>query len=49
MRLSRSGEFPRAIKLGGSQNSAVRFYAAEVEAWIGARAAERDVRAAPAD
>jgi excisionase family DNA binding protein len=47
MRLARSGEFPRAIKLGRSQNCAVRFDAAEVEAWIGARAAEREAEVRP--
>jgi predicted DNA-binding transcriptional regulator AlpA len=43
MRLAReAGDFPRAIKFGRSQNCAVRFDAAEIEAWVGARAAERE-------
>jgi predicted DNA-binding transcriptional regulator AlpA len=42
MRLSRSGDFPRAIKLGRAQNCAVRFDAAELEAWVVARAGERE-------
>ena len=42
MRLSRGGDFPRAIKLGQSQNCAVRFDATEIESWVAARAAERE-------
>ena len=42
MRLARQGKFPRPIKTGGSENSAVRFVADEVDAWISARMGERD-------
>lgn len=42
MRLSRTGEFPRAIKLGRSQNCAVRFDADELEAWLASKVGERD-------
>jgi predicted DNA-binding transcriptional regulator AlpA len=38
--------FPRPLKLGGAFNSAVRFPAHEVEAWIGARLAAREADAA---
>jgi len=42
MRLSRAGEFPRAVRLGASPNCAVRFVADEVEAWLSARIEARD-------
>ena len=41
MRLARQGRFPRPIKLGNTENCAVRFVANEVEAWITARMAAR--------
>ena len=41
MRLSRSGAFPRPIKLGKTDGSAVRFIESEVDAWVEARIAER--------
>lgn len=42
MRLAREGTFPRPIKLGSAQNSAVRFDLAEIEAWVAGRAGERE-------
>lgn len=42
MRLSRQGGFPRPIKLGRGQNSAVRFVASEIDDWLAARIAARD-------
>lgn len=41
MRLSREGTFPRPVKLGATSNSAVRFVAEEIEAWISERMAAR--------
>lgn len=46
MRLARQGRFPRPIKTGSSENCAVRFIAAEVDAWIAARMADRDAAVA---
>jgi len=46
MRLARSGAFPKAVKLGKSDGSAVRFVESEVVAWIEARIAERATAAA---
>ena len=43
MRMARQGRFPKPIKLGSTDNCAVRFVAEEVEGWITARMAERDV------
>jgi predicted DNA-binding transcriptional regulator AlpA len=37
MRMSRQGRFPRPVKLGDAVNCAVRFDAADVEAWIAER------------
>ncbi len=37
MRLARNGQFPKAIKLGQSDQSAIRFSEDEVNAWIDAR------------
>jgi predicted DNA-binding transcriptional regulator AlpA len=45
MRMVRQHRFPQPIKLGGSENSAVRFIADEVEVWIAARMAARGARA----
>ena len=45
MRMVRQHRFPQPIKLGGSENSAVRFVADEVEVWIAARMAARGARA----
>lgn len=42
-RRRRAGSFPQAINLGGRR---VAYDAAEVEAWIEARVAERDAREA---
>lgn len=42
MRLSREGKFPKPIKLGDAEQSAVRFIETEVEDWIAARMAARD-------
>lgn len=44
MRLSRTGKFPRPIRLGSSTNCAVRFVADEVDAWLAARIADRDAQ-----
>lgn len=41
MRLARDGKFPKPIKLGTGQGSAVRFVEAEVDAWLEARMAAR--------
>jgi predicted DNA-binding transcriptional regulator AlpA len=43
MRMARQGKFPRPIKTGGAENCAVRFIAEEIEAWIAARIAEREL------
>lgn len=43
MRMARQGRFPKPIKLGSTENCAVRFVAEEVEAWISTRMAARDV------
>jgi predicted DNA-binding transcriptional regulator AlpA len=42
MRLVRQQRFPRPIKLGSADNSAVRFIDEEIDAWLAARVAERD-------
>jgi excisionase family DNA binding protein len=42
MRMARQGRFPKPIKLGASENSAVRFVVEEVEAWVATRMAERE-------
>jgi predicted DNA-binding transcriptional regulator AlpA len=45
MRMARQQRFPQPIKLGGSENSAVRFVADEVEVWIAAQMSARAARA----
>jgi predicted DNA-binding transcriptional regulator AlpA len=45
MRMVRQHRFPQPIKLGGSENSAVRFVAEEIEVWIAAQMSAREVRA----
>jgi predicted DNA-binding transcriptional regulator AlpA len=47
MRLARQGRFPRPIKLGSSENSAVRFIGEEVELWVAERVALRDAAEPP--
>ena len=41
MRLSRTGKFPRPIKLGSGANCAVRFVADEIDAWLAEKLAAR--------
>ena len=43
MRLVREGKFPKPIKLGEGEAGAVRFVETEVEAWLEARVAAREV------
>jgi predicted DNA-binding transcriptional regulator AlpA len=43
MRLARAGQFPKPIKTGAAVNCAVRFVAEEVDAWVAARMADRDL------
>jgi predicted DNA-binding transcriptional regulator AlpA len=45
MRMARQHRFPQPIKLGCSENSAVRFVADEVEEWIAAQMSAREARA----
>ena len=42
MRMGKEGRFPKYIKFGDKKNSSVRYIAAEVEAWIAERIAQRD-------
>lgn len=42
MRMARQHRFPRPIKLGYSENCAVRFVAQEIDEWIATRMAERN-------
>ena len=44
--LRSTGQFPRAVSLGAGRNARIAFVAAEVEAWIAARIAERDSKVA---
>jgi predicted DNA-binding transcriptional regulator AlpA len=41
MRLARQGRFPRPIKLGNTENCAVRFVEAEIDDYIAQRMAAR--------
>jgi predicted DNA-binding transcriptional regulator AlpA len=41
MRLARAGQFPKPIKLGDAEKSAVRFIEAEIDAWLQDRMARR--------
>ena len=43
MALTRQGKFPKPIKYGEHWNSAVRFLESEIENWIAARIAARDI------
>jgi len=43
MRLSREGQFLKAVKMGSTSNSATRFAEDEVEAWIEQKLAGRDL------
>jgi prophage regulatory protein len=42
MRLARTGGFPKPIKLGAADGSAVRFVESEVDVWLEERIAARD-------
>ncbi len=42
MRLSRSGAFPKPVRIGSGANSAVRFVASEIDGWLETKMAERD-------
>lgn len=42
MRLADKGKFPKPVKCGLEKNSAVRFVAEEIEAWMAARMAARE-------
>jgi predicted DNA-binding transcriptional regulator AlpA len=42
MRLSRSGNFPKPVRVGQGANAAVRFVASEIEDWLAGKLAERD-------
>jgi len=41
-RLAREGRFPRALRLGPSMRSGVRWVESEVDAWLVQKIAERD-------
>ena len=43
MRMARQHRFPQPIKFGNSEKCAVRFIAQEIDEWIAARMAARDV------
>jgi prophage regulatory protein len=45
-RLMKSGQFPKAIKLGPHVNARKAWVADEIDAWIAAKIAERDAAAA---
>ena len=41
MRLARTGAFPKPVKLGATDGSAVRFVESEVDAWLETKIAAR--------
>jgi predicted DNA-binding transcriptional regulator AlpA len=43
MRLVREGKFPKPIKLGLGEAGAVRFVEGEVDSWLDAKIAEREM------
>ena len=47
MTLAREGKFPKPLKYGSENNSAVRFIEGEIEDWIAEKIADRDAQPQP--